>query len=212
MSPSAESPARRAPSEIAIESRERLRDWLAAHHADHGSVWLVLWKKESGKPVVGYDEVVDECLCVGWVDGLPGKVDARRWKIRVSPRDPASNWSGVNRRKVARLEREGRMREAGRAAIARAKARGTWTFLDDVERLELPHDLVRALDATRGARDFFERFPDSSKRGILEWIKSAKKPGTRAKRVEETATKAARNRKANHPAGRDAGPKPKPVS
>ena len=149
---------------------------------------------------------IDECLRVGWIDGLPGKVDERRWKLRVSPRNPASNWSGVNKRKVRRLEREGRMTAAGRRAVELAKASGTWTFLDDVERLEVPPDLAAALDATPDARRLFERFPDSSRRGILEWIKSAKRPATRQKRVRETAEKAARNLKANFPEGRNRGP------
>ena len=194
--------------EVAIASREQLRRWLTDNHECGRSVWLVLWKKGSGEPALGYDALVDECLCFGWVDGLPGKVDARRWKIRISPRSPASNWSGVNKRKVAQLERAGRMTDAGRAAIAVAKRRGTWTFLDDVERLEIPDDLARALDDESGARKRFERFPASSRRGILEWIKTAKRPETRAKRIHETASKAARNRKANFPAGRDAGPSP----
>ena len=192
--------------EVEIESREALRAWLADHGDDAGSVWLLLWKKGSGRPVVGYDEVVDECLCAGWIDGLPGKIDERRWKLRISPRDPKSNWSGVNKRKVRRLEREGRMQAAGRRAVELAKTRGTWTFLDDVERLELPPDLVAALDRAPDARRLFDRFPDSSKRGILEWIKSAKRPETRARRIRETVDKAARNRKANFPKGRDEGP------
>ena len=100
------------------------------------------------------------------------------------------------------------MTDAGRAPIEAAKKSGAWTFLDDVERLEIPDDLGRALDETPGARDFFERFPDSSRRGILEWIKTAKRDETRARRVRETATKAAENRKANFPSGRDAGPAP----
>ena len=194
------------PAEVEIESRAALRRWLERHHADSGSVWLILGKKCSGETAVGYDEVVDECLCFGWIDSRPGKVDERRWKLRVSPRDPKSAWSGVNKRRVARLEREGLMTDAGRSLVDAAKRSGAWTFLDDVERLEIPDDLARALDGTPGARDLFDRFPDSSKRGILEWIKTAKRDETRAKRVRETATKAAKNRKANFPPGRDAGP------
>ena len=192
---------------VPVESARELCDWLAANGELSGSIWLVTWKKSSGRSHVPYGEIVDECLCAGWVDSLPRRLDERRTMLRLSPRAPTSAWSGVNKRRVARLEREGRMTEPGRRAVARAKANGAWEFLDDVERLEIPEDLAAALDARPGARRRFERFPDSSKRGILEWIKTAKRPATRARRVEDTAVKAAENRKANFPAGRDAGPR-----
>jgi len=174
--------------EVPIDSRATLRDWLDANH-DRA-------------------DIVDECLCFGWIDSVPGRIDARRWKLRISPRDPTSNRSGVDKRKIARLEREGRMTDAGRALVETARANGAWTFLDEVERLVVPPDLVAALKREDGARDFFERFPGSSKRGILEWIKCARRDATREKRVRETAEKAARNLKANFPPGRDAGPAP----
>lgn len=126
--------------------------------------------------------------------------------LRISARNPKSNRSGANRRRVARLEKAGRMHPAGRRMASLAKRTGTWTFLDDVERLAIPDDLAAALDATPAARRPFERFPDSSRRTILEWIKSARTDATRARRVAETAEKAARNVKASHPRGRDAGP------
>ena len=126
--------------------------------------------------------------------------------LRLSPRSPRSNWSGTNKRRVARLEKAGRMTEAGRGMVELAKRSGTWTFLDDVERLALPDDLVARFERNAEARRRFERFPDSSKRGILEWIKTAKRAATREKRIAETVDKAARNVKANHPKGRDAGP------
>ncbi len=191
-----------------MDSIEDLRTWLEHHHAASGSVWLVRWKAGSGRKVVPYADIVDELLCFGWIDSVPRKLDEHRFLTLISPRSPASNWSGVNKRKVERLEREGRLRPAGAAMVALARENGTWSFLDDVDRLELPPDLVEALDATGNARRLFERFAPSAKRGILEWIKCAKTPATRARRVAATAERAAENRKANFPAGRDAGPPP----
>lgn len=88
----------------------------------------------------------------------------------------------------------------------RQKRNGSWTFLDEVENLAIPTDLAGAFDRYPGSWRYFRRFPDSSNRGILEWIKNAKKDATREKRVDETARLAAQNIKANHPKGRDAGP------
>ena len=191
---------------ITIESTEDLRKWLAAHHATASSVWLVRYRKHTGDRHVSWSELVDELLCYGWVDSLPRKLDDERTMIRISPRNPKSNWSGINKEKVLRLRSEGRMTPAGEALVEAAQANGCWTFLEDVEQLIVPPDLAAALEQNPDAAHYFDRFPDSSKRGILEWIKTAKTAATRDKRIRETAEKAARNVRANHPKGRDAGP------
>ncbi|WP_116126249.1 YdeI/OmpD-associated family protein [Lewinella sp. IMCC34183] len=193
---------------IQIESTEELRSWLEANHATSGSVWLVRYRKHTGERHVSWSELVDELLCYGWVDSLPRKLDADRTMIRISPRNPKSNWSGINKEKVARLRGEGRMTPAGEALVEIAKANGCWTFLDDVEALIVPPDLEEALAATDSAAFYYDRFPASGKRLILFWIKSAKTEATRRKRIRETVEKAARNVKAYHPKGRDSGPAP----
>ncbi|OAV44557.1 YdeI family protein [Lewinella sp. 4G2] len=194
-------------AQITANTAQELRDWLEANHQQSESVWLVRHKKGRGATYLEYPDIVDELLCYGWVDSLPRALDEDRTMLRISPRNPKSNWSGINKEKVARLEIEGRMQPAGRRLVELAKAGGQWTFLDDVEALVIPPDLRTALDSTGKAAYFWERFPPSSKRGILEWIKTARTATTRAKRIRETAAKAAENRKANFPAGRDAGPK-----
>ncbi len=191
---------------VAIESAPELREWLSQNHSSSGSVWLVTWKKDSGHPYVRYDEIVDQCLCYGWVDSLPRKLDELRTMLRISPRSPKSNWSRVNKDRVSRLVQEGLMEPGGLAVVEQAKKNGAWDFLDDVERLEVPEDLHLEFEKHPGSRRLFERFPPSSRRGILEWIKTAKTEITRRKRIAETVRKAAVNRKANFPKGRDAGP------
>lgn len=191
---------------VAIESAAELREWLSQNHSSSGSVWLVTWKKDSGHPYVSYDEIVDQCLCYGWVDSLPRKLDELRTMLRISPRSPKSNWSRVNKDRVSRLVREGLMEPRGLAIVEQAKKNGAWDFLDDVERLEVPEDLYLEFEKHPGSRRLFERFPPSSRRGILEWIKTAKTEVTRRKRIAETVRKAAVNRKANFPKGRDLGP------
>ena len=191
---------------VEITSRAVWREWLAAHHRQAASVWLVVWKKGDDRHVP-YGDVVEEALCFGWVDSLPRRLDDTRSMLLLSPRKPSSAWSRLNKERVARLTASGLMAPAGLAVVADAKANGRWDALADVERLAVPDDLAAALDATERARAFFERFPPSSRRGILEWIASARTAETRAKRVAETAQLAARNVKASFPAGRNAGPK-----
>ncbi|MEQ8822457.1 MAG: YdeI/OmpD-associated family protein [Sumerlaeia bacterium] len=184
---------------VTVETREEWRAWLAANHGQAESIWLVTYKKGASKPYLSYDEIVEEALCFGWVDSLPRKLDDERTMRLLSPRKPKSAWSKVNKERIAKLEREGLMAPAGAEKIAAAKRDASWSFLDDVETLAMPPDLAEALTRHPPATENFNAFPRSAKRGILGWIKLAKRPETRAKRVEETARLAALNQRANHP-------------
>jgi uncharacterized protein YdeI (YjbR/CyaY-like superfamily) len=171
------------------ESRAEWRRWLAEHHDTAPGVWLVSWRTATGRPAVGYDASVEEALCFGWIDSLAKTVDGERSRQLFTPRRPRSGWSTSNKERVRRLLAAGLIEPAGLAAIEAAKANGSWAKLDDVERLVVPDDLAAALGEARGA---WEAYPRSVKRGVLEWIGSAKRPETRAKRVAETAAAAAR--------------------
>lgn len=192
---------------IFAESATNLRNWLVKNYDKSESVWLVKWKKDSGKSYFGYDEMVDVLIAFGWVDSLPKKLDNQKTMHRISPRNPKSNWSKVNKERVERLSKEGKMHASGIKLVEQAKNNGAWNFLDDVEKLIVPPDLEKALKTNRKAKYYYGRFPNSSKRNILEWIKNAKQVPTRQKRINETVNKAAQNIKANHPKGRDSGPK-----
>ena len=135
-------------------TRDAWRDWLEEHHGRDGGVWLVRYKKATGKPSVSYDEAIEEAMCFGWVDSVPRTLDA-------------------------------------------AGADGSWSLLDDVENLVVPDDLAAAFEAHPPAAEHWEAFPRSVKRGILAWITQAKRDATRARRIEETASLAARNLRAN---------------
>jgi uncharacterized protein YdeI (YjbR/CyaY-like superfamily) len=182
---------------IEVTSRAQLRAWLEAHHETSGSVWLVIWKKRDPERHLPYDAIVEEVLCFGWVDSLPRKLDAERSMLLLSRRRPGSAWSAANKARIARLIEDGKMAPAGLAAVEAARADGSWSFLDDVERLEVPPDLADALARLPEAAKHFAAFPRSVRRGILEWIKQAKRPETRTRRIEETAREAAQNRRAN---------------
>ncbi|MEM7119091.1 MAG: YdeI/OmpD-associated family protein [Chloroflexota bacterium] len=177
--------------------REAWRTWLVENHKSTAGIWLILYKKASGKQTFTFNEAVEEALCFGWIDSLPRKLDADRSMLYFALRKPGSGWSRVNKERIARMEAAGKMMPAGLAKINAAKADGTWTKLDAVENLEIPDDLSEAFDRYPSARENFEAFPRSVKRGILEWILNAKRPGTRSKRIEETASLAAKNERAN---------------
>lgn len=172
------------------------RRWLARHHAQAESVWLVYARKGNAAGV-GLVEACVEALCFGWIDSLPRKLDATRSMILMSPRKAGSAWSALNKKRVAQAEAAGRMAPPGRAKIAAAKKDGSWAKLDAVEALAIPPDLAAALKRHKGAATAFDAFPRSVKRGILEWIGAAKKPETREARIADTATKAAKGERAN---------------
>ncbi|MEM9551958.1 MAG: YdeI/OmpD-associated family protein [Pseudomonadota bacterium] len=175
--------------EIEIRSRADLRAWLAEHQDRDGSVWLVFWKKHTDH-YVPFVDFVEECLCWGWVDSVTRGVDGDRSSVRISPRKVTSAWSAVNKDLVAKARASGAMTAFGEAKIDAGVANGMWSFLDDVERLEVPSDLRAAL-ADRDAGPAWEAYPRSVKRGSLEWIKTAKTDRTRAARIAEVSGSAA---------------------
>lgn len=174
------------------ETLRAWRDWLAAHHARGSGVWVVQWKRATGRPAVGYEELVVEALAWGWIDSTNGTVDAERSRMWFAPRRPTSGWARPNKLRVERLLAEGRMQPAGRAAIDVARANGAWTLLDDVEDLVVPPDLAEALSAHPGARETWDAFPRTVRRAALVRLVEAKRAETRARRVAEVAAATAR--------------------
>ncbi len=178
-------------------TRQEWRRWLEQNHGRPEGVWLVSFKKGTGKPRFDYEEAVEEALCFGWVDSKPNKLDDERSMLWFAPRKPGTGWSKINKERVERLIAAGLMRPAGLAKVQAAKRDGSWAALDAIEALEIPDDLARQLRANKAARLNFAAFPRSVKRAILEWIVSAKKPETRLRRIQETVNAAAENRRAN---------------
>ena len=181
------------------KSRKGWRLWLSRNHARSTGVWLATHRRETGKPRVEYDEAVEEALAFGWIDSKSMRLDDERTLLWLSPRKPSSAWSKSNKVRIERLERQGLMTDAGRAAVVAAKRSGSWTALDSVEALEEPTELAAALDASPAARTNYDAFPPSSKKAILTWIATAKREETRRTRIEETVRLAAQNLRANQP-------------
>jgi uncharacterized protein YdeI (YjbR/CyaY-like superfamily) len=174
-------------------SRAAWREWLTQNHVSEKNLWLIIYKKQSGVPSVTYDESVDEALCFGWIDSKINKRDEKSSYQFYAKRNPKSNWSRVNKAKVERLMADGLMTSAGLEMIELAKKTGTWTALDDVENGTIPDDLQAKLDTNPTAKGYFDAFPRSAKRAMLEWLLNAKQLETRAKRIEEIVTLAEQN-------------------
>ena len=180
--------------QVEVKTTEELRAWLAKNHAQKESIWLVTFKKHVAGKYVSVSDILDEILCYGWIDGVRRKLDKDRTMQLISPRK-AQHWAKSYKDRVAKLEKEGRMRDPGRSVIEASKQSGLWNFMDDVDALIKPDDLTTALKNIPPALENFDNFPDASKRFVLRWIKLAKKPETRAKRIEKTAKLAAENKR-----------------
>lgn len=185
---------------VNVATRAEWRAWLQANHATSEGVWAIVVKKAAladGDEHVSAVDLNEECLCFGWIDSKPGKVDQRYTALLCTPRKPGSGWSRVNKERLAELLARGLVASAGLAAVEAAKADGSWSRLDDVDALVVPDDLASALAGRPPAAEYFAAFPQSTRRGILEWISTAKTEATRTKRIDETARLAQRNERAN---------------
>jgi uncharacterized protein YdeI (YjbR/CyaY-like superfamily) len=165
-------------------------DWLAKNHADERGVWLVTPRSRTQRVTVDYESAVVEALRFGWVDSTTRTLDDERAMMWFSPRNPRSGWASSNKRRIEQLRAEGRMEPAGETAVRVAQENGSWTLLDDVERLVVPDDLAAAL-TERKARERWDAATPSSRRMALTWLVQAKRPETRARRVEQLADRAA---------------------
>jgi len=173
--------------------RKEWRIWLENNAATSPGVWLIYYKQQSGQPRVSYDEAVEKALCFGWIDSRPNAIDAERYMQLFSPRKAKSPWSKTNKIRVEKLIEQGLMTEAGFKAIEAAKQNGFWNIYDAIEAQEMAADFAQALAANTTARQNFEAFSDSSKKQILWYIESAKRPETRLKRIEQVVEAAEQN-------------------
>lgn len=168
-------------------SPKQWRSWLKKNHAKADAVWVIFYKKSSGKPTLSWSEAVDEALCFGWIDSTKKTLDEERSIQFFTRRKAQSTWSKINKAKVERLIEEDLMMPAGQASIDRAKENGSWTILDAVEELTIPKDLEKAFKSRSGSKDFFLSLSKSVRKMMLHRIVMAKREETRAKRIAEIA-------------------------
>lgn len=171
-------------------SRADWRRWLERHHDSQRAVWLVLATKASGKQRLSYDDVVEEALCFGWVDGTVRPFDEDRRLQYLARRKSGSTWARSNRDRVARLRAAGLMRPAGEAAVTRAQADGTWTALEPVEAMIVPTDLQEAFDEHPVLRERYEAAAPGVRRQVLWSVYGAKRAETRHRRIAALVARA----------------------
>ncbi|RDS67308.1 hypothetical protein DWC19_00335 [Streptomyces sp. M7] len=181
---------------VAFESAEAFQAWLGENHAVSPGIWLKLRKKAPGVVALDYVQALDVALCYGWIDGQKAAMDDEWWLQRFGPRTARSRWSKINRDKVAALIEQGRMRPPGQAEIDRAKADGRWDAAYDSPRTAtVPDDLAAALAAEPAAAEFFETLNRTNRFAIIYRVQDAKRPETRARRIEKYVTMLAKGEK-----------------
>ena len=172
------------PTPLFFESAADLRDWMEGNHDQAPELWLGLRKKGSGLPSVTYREAVDVALCFGWIDGVMKGIDETSYRQRFTPRRKGSTWSAVNIARVEELKRLGLMHPAGLAAFAGrdpAKA-GLYSF--EQGDIALAPEEEAQLRADEAAWRYFEAQPPGYRKAATWWVVSAKKPETRARRLD----------------------------
>ncbi|MCP4757182.1 MAG: hypothetical protein GY866_40480 [Proteobacteria bacterium] len=176
-------------SELYLTNRNDWRAWLEKNHATEREIWLVYYKKHTGKPRIPYDDAVEEALCFGWIDSIVKKIDDERYSQKFTPRKEKSNWSPLNKKRVDKLIEQGRMTRAGLELVENAKADGSWhKKTPSAMPFDIPAELERALSSNEKAKTFFDVLPPSSRKQYIGWIAGAKKDETREKRVKEAMT------------------------
>lgn len=185
-------------AEFYPKSVKAWRAWLQNNHEKEQSIWLLIYKKESGMPSLDWSQAVDQALCFGWIDSVRQPIDNDKFRQFFSRRKPNGTWSKINKEKITRLIATGEMAAPGLASIERAKQNGSWTILDEVEELIIPKDLEQELIKYPHALNFFSQLSKSVKKSILQWLVLAKRQETRMKRIEEIASKAAKKQKPAH--------------
>lgn len=179
---------------VEVTSQDELRQWLTNHHQQMDPIWLVTFKKIEADKYVSRDQVLDELIAFGWIDGVRSQLDDKRTMQLISPRK-TKPWAKSYKVRANRLIAEGKMHPAGLLEVTKAIQSGGWDAMNEVDELVIPNDLAVALKAHEPALAHFENFPASIKRNILRWIASAKTEPTRQKRILMTANEARVNQR-----------------
>jgi uncharacterized protein YdeI (YjbR/CyaY-like superfamily) len=176
---------------VYISKRAEWREWLKKNHAKESVIWLIHYKKHTGKPSLAYNEAVEEALCWGWIDSLIRRLDEDRYMQKYTPRKPKSTWSKHNVRRVKKMIAEGKMKPAGLELYEYAEKNGLLPDIeeDTVQKInvfsEIPDFIIAELNQNPEAERNFNALAPSYKLQYMGWIMSAKKKETQIRRLKE---------------------------
>ncbi|NIO38118.1 hypothetical protein GTO27_10515 [Candidatus Bathyarchaeota archaeon] len=182
--------------ELYVVNRDDWREWLRKNHETEKEVWLIYYKKHTGRPSIPYGDSVEEALCFGWIDSTIKRIDDEMYTRKFTPRKAKSRWSEANKRRARKMKKEGKMAEAGSVKIREAERSGEWFRTPSVrEELVIPPYMKAALAKNRKALGNFNNLAKSYKRQYVGWIKSAKREETRERRLAEAIRLLEKNEK-----------------
>lgn len=154
-----------------ITNRKDWRKWLAKNHKKQKEIWLIYYRKSSGKPRISYDDAILEALCYGWIDSIAKKIDDESFAQRFSPRRSNSVFSQMNKERVRELIREKKMTKTGLQALAHVFDPKT----DDPEKFEIPSDILKAIKNNKDAWKYFKKMSPVYQRIRIAYIEHQKK-------------------------------------
>jgi uncharacterized protein YdeI (YjbR/CyaY-like superfamily) len=171
---------------LLFENSDAWAKWLEAHHAASPGLWVRLAKKDSSISSLTYREAVEVALCYGWIDGQKRAESTEAWLQKFTPRANKSIWSKINRQKALELIKSGHMKPAGLKEVERAKKDGRWkSAYDSPSMAAIPEDFQAALDRNARAKAFYGTLEGWNRYAILFRLQNAKKPETRARRIQQ---------------------------
>jgi uncharacterized protein YdeI (YjbR/CyaY-like superfamily) len=171
---------------LTFATQNEWENWLAQNEGTSTGTWLRLAKKSASQPTLTYAQALESALCYGWIDGQKQAESEEYWLQRFTRRSAKSIWSRLNREKAEALIAAGRMRPTGMREIEKARKDGRWdTAYTSASNSSVPDDLQVALDANPEARTFFGKLNSRNRYAILFRIQNARKPETRARKIEE---------------------------
>lgn len=172
--------------ELFFEDADRWREWLENNYDKENEVWLIFNKVKTGKSILKYENAVEEALCFGWIDSLIKTIDEKQYARKFHPRLDKSQWSELNKKRVARLIKANKMTPVGMAKIEAARRNGMWEKkINPPKDLPMPEQFFTEINKHPAAKQFYNTLAPSYKKSYIMWIATAKQEKTRNKRIAE---------------------------
>jgi uncharacterized protein YdeI (YjbR/CyaY-like superfamily) len=180
-----------------LSTRKQWRQWLTNNHKTVKEIWLVYYRKETGKPSIPYEDSVEEALCFGWIDSIIKKLDSDNYARKFTPRTNMTKWSNPNKKRMSKMLAAGLVTNAGLATIENIKlaADKSGAAPKKPSAIEIPDYIREAFKRNKTVWDNFSALAKSYQRDYILWISSAKKEETRVRRIEEAIKLLSQNQK-----------------